>query len=77
MPTFAMKGNTAKLFYGAYSRTKLVISGTWHMSGPQPVGDGGVPQWVADLMESRPDIQQVAVSTKTGGAIWSRMDDDA
>jgi hypothetical protein len=75
MPTtFAMKGHKGKLYHGSHSRTPLDFKGTWSMRGPQPVGDGGVPQWVDDLMEACPDIQQIAISSIDGGVIWSRIE---
>lgn len=75
MQTFLMKGNKSKSIYGAYSRSALEIRGRFHMQGPQPIGENGAPQWVADIFESRPDIIRVAVSTEDGGAVWSRMDE--
>lgn len=74
MQTFLMKGNKAKSIHGAYSRSALEIRGHFSMQGPQPVGENGAPQWVADIFESRPDIIRVAVSTEDRGAVWTRMD---
>lgn len=71
---FAMKGNkAARTFHGAHSSTPLEIKGHWHIQGPQPVADaGGVPVWAADLFDSLPDLVQIALSTKTGGVVWTR-----
>ena len=71
---FAMKGSKASTFHGAHSSKPLEIRGTWHMQGPQPISNsGGVPLWVADLFDARPDLMQVALSTEQGGVVWSRM----
>jgi hypothetical protein len=70
---FSMKGSNARTFHGAHSSKPLEIKGSWHAQGPQPVADaGGVPGWAADLFDSRPDLQQIALSTKKGGVVWSR-----
>jgi hypothetical protein len=70
---FAMRGNKERTFYGAHSSKPLEIKGHWHMQGPQPVADaGGVPGWAADLFDSRPDLMQIALSTKQGGVLWTR-----
>jgi hypothetical protein len=73
--TFAMKGHKGKLYHGSHSRTPLGFTGTWHMQGQQPVGDGGVPKWVDELMEAYPDIQQVAISGTESGVIWARIEE--
>jgi hypothetical protein len=75
--TFALKGHKGKLYHGSHSRTPLEFRGTWNMTGRQPVGDGGVPQWIDELMEANPDIQQIAISTNDGGVIWSRIPEEA
>ena len=75
MPTFAMKDNTSPRIHGSHAFGKLEIRGAFSFSGPQPVGvDGGVPQWVGDLLDANPDIQQIAVSCETGSSVvWSRI----
>jgi hypothetical protein len=77
--TFLMRGpkSDAQVFHGAHSRSPLEIRGQFSMTGPQPVGDGGVPKWVADLFESMPDLKQVALSTDKRGVVWSRLSDES
>lgn len=73
MTTFALKGHKGKLYRGEHSQTPLEFRGMFHMTGCQPVGDGGVPEWVDKLMEAYPDIQQIAISSTESGVIWSRI----
>lgn len=64
---FQGKGSNERVFHGAHSREPLEIRGHFHAQGMQPVQDaGGVPGWAADLFDSRPDLQQIALSTKSG-----------
>lgn len=71
---FSLKGNKSRTFHGALSCRPLEISGHFHIRGPQPVSnDGGVPAWAAELFDSKPDLMQIALSTKTGGVVWTRM----
>lgn len=70
---FQGKGGKDRVFHGAHTWGPLEIRGHIHSQGMQPVHDaGGVPGWVADLFDARPDLQQIALSTKTGGVVWTR-----
>ncbi len=74
---FAMKGSNAKTIHGAHAHGPLEIRGHFTSQGPQPIGaEGGCPQWVADLLEKHPDIQQVALSGEHCGVVWSRIADN-
>lgn len=73
MTTFALRGHKGKLYRGEHSGGPLKFTGAFHMSGLQPVGKGGVPEWVDRLMETNPDIQQIAISSTESGVIWSRI----
>jgi hypothetical protein len=75
---FALKGNTKKQIHGAHARGPLEIKGCFHAQGPQPVdNDGGAPQWVADLMDQYPDVNQVAISSDGHSTVWSRISSNA
>lgn len=72
--TFAIKGNTAKTVHGAHAHGPLEIKGRFTMQGPQPIDDeNGCPQWVSDLLDQYPDVQQVALSGDKCGVVFSRM----
>ena len=77
MTTFALKGHRGKLYHGEHFGTPLEFRGSFRMSGRQPVGDGGVPEWVDRLMEANPDIQKIAISSIGSGVIWSRIPKEA
>ena len=69
-----MKGNTAKTVHGAHAHGPLEIKGRFTMQGPQPIdNENGCPQWVADLLDQYPDVQQVALSGDKWGVVFSRM----
>ena len=73
--TFLLKGNkTAERFYGQHSRTPLEIKGHWSMSGPQAVGEGGVPECVAEVFRAFPHMKSIALGTDTHGVVWQRLD---
>lgn len=75
--TFALKGHAGTIYHGAHSRTPLEIRGHFHIQGPQPVGDGGVPKWVSDAFDAMPHMTRIALSSKTGGVVWSRIEEAA
>lgn len=70
---FTLKEFNGKRFHGSYSRTPLEIRGTFHLQGPQPIGEGGVPEYIAEIFEKLPELENIALSYKTGGVIWTRM----
>lgn len=73
---FAMKGSKSVIFYGSHSSRPLEIRGHFYCSGPQPVSDaGGVPTWVAELFNATPELKTIALSTTSGGSVWSRPDE--
>ena len=75
--SFAMKGCKKRLIHGAHSVGALEISGHFQFQGPQPVDDNdGVPQWVADILDKHPDINQIALCKKDSGVVYSRMVED-
>ena len=77
MTIFAMKGFKGKTIHGARSTGKLEIRGCFFFQGPQPVDDdGGAPVWVADLMDNNPELNQVALSYKDRGVVYSRIPDN-
>lgn len=78
MPTkFLLKENKMdKRIHGAYASGRLEFKGCFTMQGPQLVNEkGGVPEWVANLMDARPDIEQIAISGDKGSVVWSRMEE--
>jgi hypothetical protein len=74
---FLMSGSKAKAFHGTYSRTRLDIRGTHSLSGPQPIGEGGVPQWVADAFDAHPGLMQIALNGEDRGAVYSRLEEES
>ena len=53
---------------------ELEINGYFDFRAPQPVSDdGGVPTWIYELLEHRPDIKQIALAYERGGAVYCRM----
>jgi hypothetical protein len=74
MMTFALKGSREPQVHAAHSRTRLQIRGCFHITGPQIVGgDGGAPQWVADVLAAHPEIEEIAVNRGSGGVCYARM----
>jgi len=74
MPThFATKRYDGRLIHGAHSINSLEIRGVFNIQGPQPICEGGAPEWVADLMDRYPEIQDIAISSEKGGVVWSRI----
>jgi hypothetical protein len=46
----------------------------FHITGPQIVGgDGGAPQWVADVLAAHPEIEEIAVNRGGSGVCYARM----
>lgn len=75
MIVLAMEGSKGKKIHGAYSMRPLEIKGNFHCSGPQPIGcDGGVPEWVANVFDSFPHLNQIALSGENSGVVWTRME---
>lgn len=78
MTTFAMRGNTSRQVHAAHSRTRLGLRGQFHMVGRQPVGEaGGAPDWVADVLDAHPEIQQLIVNYHGSGICYMRVPQDA
>jgi hypothetical protein len=71
MTTFALRGNTEKKIHGSYSSSPIECRGAFHMSGPQPASS--LPKWLVQLFEDF-DIQQLSLSTKDGGIVYTRME---
>lgn len=67
-----------RVFHGAHSRSGIEVTGHWSTQGPQPVGEGGVPQWVADAFDADPRLMQVALSGEHEGqkfgSVYSRIE---
>ena len=73
---FVTKGYEGKIIHGSHAMGSLEIKGTFHISGPQPVNnEGGAPEWVADLLEKYPEINQVALSGEKWSVVWGRMEE--
>jgi len=72
MTTFVMKGYKGETVGFAISNTPVNMSGCFHIQGRQPIGEDGAPQWVFNLFENNPDIEQIGIRTKTGGYVYSR-----
>lgn len=74
MSTFAMRGNDSKQVHASFSRTRLDYRGIFHMNGRQVVGvDDGAPQWVADVLEANPKIEEIAINYVNSGVIYTRI----
>lgn len=71
--TFALKGNTGRRVHTSFSRTKLEIRGHFSMSGPQPVGGNGCPEWIADLFDANPNLTQIALGNEESGIVYQRI----
>lgn len=76
MAIFAMKGHHGPLFHGSHSTKSLEIRGQFHCSGPQPVGEGGCPQWVADIFDRLPKLDRIALDGDGRGVVWTRITHD-
>jgi hypothetical protein len=71
---FYAKGYEGRVIHSALSKDALEIRGCFHIAAPQPVNEsGGVPKWVADLMDKHPTLEKVALSGKEGSVVWSRI----
>jgi hypothetical protein len=70
MTTFALRGNTEKQIHGSHSGKPIECHGSFWMSGPQPIS--ALPQWLVKVFEN-PDIEQVSISTKNSGFVYTRM----
>ena len=78
MMRMALRGYKGQRFYSSFSRGPLEIKGMFWASGPQPVGgEGGVPQDIADLFDSRPDLKTISLEWTAEGqtcaVVYSRM----
>lgn len=74
---FALKGYKQRTIHGAHATGRLTFRGCFHLQAPQPVdNDGGAPEWVADMLDKNPDIEQIAISWKDKGIVWSRMKEE-
>ncbi len=67
-------------YHGSHGHGGLKISGNFSMSGPQPVGKGGVPEEVAALFRALPDVRLIALEWdrgqgQKGCAVFQRMED--
>jgi len=65
-------------YHGSHFHGGLKISGSFWMSGPQPVGKGGVPEEVAALFRALPDVKLIALEWDKGNdrkasAVFQRM----
>ncbi len=64
-------------YHGSHGSGGLKVKGTFWMSGPQPVGKGGVPEEVAALFRAFPTIQMVALEMEEDGrkssSVYQRM----
>lgn len=64
-----------KRIHSAFSTTTLEIKGQFYMQGPQAIGtDGGAPQWIADYFVANPKIETIALSGKSKGVVYGRME---
>ena len=74
---FALKGNKERKVAAAHSRTKMAIKGHFTIQGPQIVGgDGGAPEWVYDLFENNPHVEEVALNFSEGGVLYAPIKGD-
>jgi hypothetical protein len=70
---FGMRGFKGRTIPSAHSATPLEIKGAWTMQGPQVVGgEGGVPEWVFDLFQANPHLEQIALGYERGGVLYHR-----
>lgn len=70
---FAMRGSNRKTIYSSHSNRPLEISGSWFVSGPQPVGtEGGCPQFVADIFNQYPELKTISLGFEKSGVVFSR-----
>lgn len=76
MTTFAMRGFRGRTVHASHSSTPLTVQGHWHTQGPQVVGgEGGAPEWVADAFDDNPNLEFIAIGTKTAGVVYGRMEE--
>lgn len=77
IPLEGKKGQ-ARRFHGAYANGELEIKGSFVFSGPQPVNnEGGIPEYIVQLFDHFPDIDQIALSGKKGSRVYSRFESGA
>lgn len=65
-------------YHGSHGHGGLKVAGSFWMSGPQPVGKGGVQEEVAAVFRAMPDVTMVALewdkgSGRKGCAVFQRM----
>lgn len=75
MTTFLLRNHKeTEFYYGTHSRGPLDIRGDWSASGMQPVKDGGVPECVAEVFRSMPQVKRIALEAEGGaGVVWQRV----
>lgn len=75
MTTFLLRNHKeAEFYYGSHSRGPLDIRGDWSASGMQAVKDGGVPECVAEVFRSMPQVKRIALEAEGGaGVVWQRV----
>ena len=64
-----------KLIHSSYSHSQLEIKGCWHMQGPQPIGENGVPKWVGEIFKENSDIEAIAINKKKSGIVYSKLEE--
>lgn len=69
-------------YHGSHGHGGLKISGNFWLSGPQRVGEGGVPEEVAALFRALPDVRLIALEwgrgqDRQGSAVFQRIPEEA
>jgi hypothetical protein len=66
-----------ELYHSTILDSKLEMSGVFRFSGPQPVGEGGIPEYIANVFWAEPSVKVGAVQYELGkkvlSAIYQRM----
>lgn len=72
-----LRGNTKPALHASHSCSKIEVRGHFHITGPQFVGgEGGLPIWVAAVLED-PTITGIAIMRENSGVVIQRINHDA
>jgi hypothetical protein len=67
---FVTKGYQGETLGCSLSYIKLEIRGNWHLQGRQAKED--IPKEIIDLFDKDSGIEQIAISKKNNGLVYSR-----
>jgi hypothetical protein len=62
-------------YHATYLTGDLEITGWFQMSGPQAVGDSGVPEYIAEIFRNNSKIDTIAIQYEKNSVIYRRMNE--